>query len=80
MIEKPAVRAFVAAFLERKGQSAEVGDGDSLITSGRLDSVEVLEIVSFLEERFGMDFSDGSFQADDFDTIESIASLAERSR
>ena len=78
MIEKPAVRALVAALLKRRGESGEIGDDDALVTSGLLDSVDVLEIVSFLEERYGMDFTDGSFQPDDFDTIESIASLQER--
>ena len=49
-------------------------DTDSLIFSGRLQSVDVLEIVSFLEERFGIDFSEG-FDQSRFDSVEEITGM-----
>jgi acyl carrier protein len=59
--------------LQRKGRLDPVGDTDSLLISGMLDSVDVLEIATFLEEQFGIDFADRDFDAGDFDTIDSIA-------
>ena len=46
-------------------------DTDSLIFSGRFQSLDVLEIVVFLEERFGIDFSEG-FDQSRLDSVEEI--------
>lgn len=47
------IRAFLQERLRLKGSSTELGDNDSLFVSGRLDSLDALETVLFLENRFG---------------------------
>ncbi len=74
------IRAFVGELLIRKGESALLADRDPLITSGRLDSIDVLEIVTFLETRYAIDFAVRPFDPGEFDTIESIVRLAEIAR
>ncbi|HTF88118.1 MAG TPA: hypothetical protein VK843_06880 [Planctomycetota bacterium] len=69
------IRAFVGELLARKGEGAALADGERLITSGRLDSIDVLEIVAFLETRYAVDFAARPFDPGDFDTVESIAKL-----
>lgn len=62
----------------KNGDTRPFTDSDSLILSGRLQSVEVLEIVVFLEENFGMDFSEGFDQAW-LDSVDEIVKRCERS-
>ena len=73
MNEKVEIREFVQALLARKGVLDAVGDTDSLLINGMLDSVDVLEIAAFLEERWGVDFAEREFDAGEFDTVEGIA-------
>ena len=74
---RPAIREFVHNLLQARGVDESVGDSDSLLTSGLLDSVDVLDIATFLEERWGIDFAGRDFDAGEFDTIDGIASQLE---
>jgi acyl carrier protein len=47
----------------------------SLIHSGIIDSLGVLEIVTFIEQRFGVTLSDEEMVSDHFDSIGSLARL-----
>lgn len=69
------VRKFIAALLARKGDTAAFDDEESLVSRGRLDSVDVMEIVLFLEDRFDLDFGDRGFNLDDFDSITHILAM-----
>ena len=74
-VDRGEIRSFVGELLARKGESGTPADSEPLITSGRLDSIDVLEIVTFVETRYGVDFSVRAFDPGDFDTIESIVKL-----
>ena len=75
MDKKEKIRAFVRAMLEDRGEDPQVTDEDSLVLSGLLESLAVMEIVVFMEGEFGVDFSEGEFDQNKFDTINSIYSL-----
>jgi len=75
MDPRPEIRAFIGELLEQKGERRSVGDDDSLVTAGLLDSLDIVTTVAFLEERFGVDFASRPFDADEFDTIASIAAI-----
>ena len=68
------VRTFLADLLHSKGDARGYADDESLITGGRLASVDVLHLVVFLEERYGVDFSNG-FDPNDLDTVNNIVAL-----
>jgi acyl carrier protein len=74
------IRAFVTDLLLRKGDDAPFSDGDSLVHTSRLDSLEVVEIVAFMEEKLGVDFARSGFERDDFDTIRTMARLVDQGR
>jgi acyl carrier protein len=57
--------------LARKQQ---VKDSDALLESGALDSQGVLEVVSFLEERFAISVADEDLVPENFQTIDRITS------
>ena len=50
-----------------------IGDGDSLLASGIVDSLGVLEVVQFIEEEFRITLSDDAMLSENFETIAAIA-------
>ena len=74
------VRKFVSGLLKRSGNAADFADDTPLVSSGMLDSADVVDIVTFLENRYGLDFEDIGFDQDRFDSIVSIVQLVEESR
>ena len=76
MIDRDAVREFVGSLLRRKDDTSSFTDSDSLVLSGRLDSIEILQIVMFLEDR-GIAFDDQAFDQEDFDSINRIMTRIE---
>ena len=55
--------------------SRSIGDDESLLGSGTVDSTGILELISFLEETCNVKFEDRELVADNFDTIDKIASF-----
>lgn len=74
MDDRLAIRGIVGTLLQQKGDRGGFSDGDLLLTSGRLDSVDTLELVVFLEQNYGIDFSDG-LNRDDLDSVKSLLGL-----
>lgn len=58
----------------------EVGDTDSLLDSGIIDSMGTLEVVDFLETGFGVEVLDDEMVADHFDSIHSISMFVDCKR
>ncbi len=54
---------------------AQLTSTTPLVTSGVLDSIATLRLVSFLEQEFGVSIDAHEVGADNFDTIESITRL-----
>ena len=62
-------------FIERTGSPLD--PNESYAAVGRLDSFEVVELVTFSEERFGFMFETGDLERPDFTTLSGLASLIE---
>jgi acyl carrier protein len=75
MEKTTAIAEFVTQLLRNKGDDGPLTHADSLVVSGRIDSMDVLEIVSFMETKFGTTISAAEFDQYKFDTIESIRKL-----
>lgn len=52
---------------------------DPLVSSGLLNSLKIVELASWLESDYGVDFSVNGFNVYDFETIETIVSLINKS-
>lgn len=61
----------VLAYLREQGY--QVDADTKLIEDGILDSVSLIELVTFIEEQCGLDVPDEFFQADNFATVTVIA-------
>lgn len=65
---------------ELKGKVRELGAGDSLLDAGILDSMAIVKLIAFLEERFGTTLTDDEFDPENFETLQAIEALVERKR
>jgi len=77
MDRRMITRQFVEGLLRKKGDLDPFGDSESLILSGRLESIDAVEIVMFIENQFGVDFSAVGFDQGLIDSIELIVRLVQ---
>src|SRR5262249_18731089 len=73
--DRVRIRAFVEELLGEHDDHAAFGDTESLIRTGRLDSLAVVKLVTFLESDFTVDFARVEFDPERFDTVAEIASV-----
>ena len=57
--------------------SVELGADDSLIESDLVDSTGILELVSHVEQTYGLTIKDAEIVPDNFDSINRIAAFIE---
>jgi acyl carrier protein len=74
------VRQFIVEQFLFGQQMAAPGASESLLGRGVIDSTGVLEMVSFLEERFEIAIDDQEVVPANLDSIESIVRFVERKR
>ncbi len=69
----------IRAYIETKF-GKPVGVDDSLLDSGLLDSIGIFEMVTFLEETFGVKVDDEAIVPEHFETIALIATFVDTLR
>jgi acyl carrier protein len=81
------VKATIEAIVEWIGRAAadrfpneQIQSDTPIIENGILDSIEILNLVSFLEERFGIAVPVEAFVPENFASAEAITSLVMRLR
>jgi acyl carrier protein len=75
-----AVRKFISDnFLFREGLEA-IADDASFLDAGIIDSTGVLELVSYLEETWGIVVADEEMMPENFDSIRGIVAYLQRKR
>lgn len=77
MSAKQDIHNLVQEQLTRIGDHDPLTDDESLFASGRLQSIDLVEIAILLEERFGIDFAELGFDREQLDSIDAICALAE---
>ncbi len=76
---KQQIRQFLSELLP-EGKSANLHDDTPLRTSGLVDSMGMLRIVSFLEEKYGIEVDAYEASVENFDRIDDIAAFVQRKR
>lgn len=67
--------------IQKPGKAIEsVGLDESLVTSGLIDSLAIIEIVMFLEKNYGIDFAASGLDPDRLATINGILGVIEEAR
>jgi acyl carrier protein len=73
-----AVRAFIADnYLYREGVGS-IADTDSFLARGIIDSMGILELVTFLESTFGISVADDEVVPDNLDSVAKVAAYVRR--
>ena len=72
------VREFISKELARELGTVE--NDDSLLEAGVIDSLGVLSLVSFIEQRYRIVVTEDEMMPENFDSIEAIAGFIARRR
>jgi acyl carrier protein len=72
------MRNYVTQRLRMRGDLAPLNDEDLLFTSGRLDSLDAVEIIMSIETDYGINFSEINFDLTLLDSITAIVDLIDR--
>ncbi|HXE36720.1 MAG TPA: acyl carrier protein [Verrucomicrobiae bacterium] len=80
MDHREEIRHFLKELLLQKGDKQPFSDDVSLLLGGRLASVDAVEIVVFLEEKFGVNFAEIGFDQALIDSVDSIDSLIQTAK
>lgn len=80
MDQRAALRRFVSEILSDVGDKTPLTDTDSLLVSGRIDSIEIVRVIQFIEENFAFRMGDRDVTMEDFDTIDGMVAMLERAR
>lgn len=78
MIQQDEIQNTIREFILQQFPTARkrgIGDDESLLEQGVIDSLGVLEIVKFIESQFEITLSDEEMVADHFDSIPAMARL-----
>jgi acyl carrier protein len=75
MDHREEIRKYLKELLLQRGDKQPFSDDASLLLSGRLASVDAVEIVVFLEEKFGVNFAELGFDQELIDSVDAIDSL-----
>lgn len=58
----------------------QLGDDEQLVSSGLVDSLGILKILSFLDEEFNVNLGSDEIKHDNFSTVRNICELIEKNR
>ena len=72
------MRNYVTQRLRMRGDFAPLRDDDLLFTSGRLDSLDAVEIIMSVETDYGINFAEINFDLTLLDSIDAITALIDR--
>lgn len=64
--------------LTKKPEHLEISDQENIVMNGIVDSLGLIKIINFLEERFSLKIQDEDIIPEHFENIESISNLLER--
>lgn len=72
------VRAFICGTMLVGLSDQSIEPDESLVQRGVVDSTGVLELVEFLQERYGIRVADEEITLDNLDTLDAIAAYLQR--
>ncbi len=71
------IRGYLARELPQAG---DIGNDQSLLETGILDSLAIVKLIAFVEDEFDVELSDDEFDPEHFETVTAIATLVDSKR
>ncbi len=78
MNTKEMIRDFITTEMLQHSPEAPLGDDEQLVESGIIDSMGVMTLLSFLEEKFSIQIPGEDLMPENFSSIKTISNLVER--
>jgi acyl carrier protein len=75
---KSMIRQYILAELIKDKKQANLKDSDSLIESGIVDSLGIMKLIGFLEDKVNIQISDDELIPENFSSVDSIAALVHK--
>ena len=75
--QKASLRSFILKLISDKSRT--LTDSESLVQSGLVDSIQIAQIIIFLESEFSLRVKDEDLNLESFDSLTRIAALIENS-
>jgi acyl carrier protein len=72
------VRKFIIDNFLFGQQDKRIGDSDSFLESGIIDSTGVLELIAFLESRYGISIADEELIPANLDSVDRVSGFVNR--
>ena len=74
------IRTYIAQNILFSGNSYPYADEVSFLDQGIVDSMNVLELVTFIEDRYGVQVDDRDIVPDNFDSVSRLAAYVRRKK
>jgi acyl carrier protein len=78
MTTQAKIEQFILTELVPGGQRAGLDPNEPLVSSGVIDSLGMLRLITFLEDDLGIKVADGDVLSDNFDTLQKITTFVEQ--
>ena len=76
--QKTSLRKFISSLID--DQSRQLNDSDSLVQSRLIDSINIAQIVVFLEENHSITLKDEDLVPETFETLNGLFSVIEKQK
>lgn len=77
---KDTLRSYIAESILFSGKGFPYSDGASFLENGIIDSMNIMEIVMFAEEKFGIRIRDDEIIPDNLDSVNRLAEFIVRKK
>jgi acyl carrier protein len=77
-LEPAILRERIRQFIRDSFLVDEFGDDESFLASGLIDSLGVLQLVSFVESEYAIPVADKDLTPDNFDSVTKLAAYVQR--
>jgi acyl carrier protein len=75
------IRSIIKSFLTKQApKGTTFSDQDNLLTKGVIDSLKMLDLISFMEKQFGITIDEDEMMPDNFESVDSIVSFVQEKR
>lgn len=80
METKAQIKDFIVENFLFGSSDTSLEDDDSFLESGIIDSTGILEVVSFVEDEFGIEVRDEELIPDNFDSVNKLVEYVEKKK
>ena len=75
MVEKELLKKYLFGELSKGVKIYDWNDDESLLETGIIDSLNIIQLLVFIEEKFGVKIGDDDLSPDNFENLNSLVTL-----